>query len=145
MGSGDEEETQVDALQGRHTRPPLQGGFAALFPISLYFRAAGSVCPRPEQLDNSGKLFVKQFPGAAQYRAKHTNSLLWFPPPATSKMARIVPTLQMGAQRSGNTPLPSQSPGSDRPGSTFRSVCLLIAWFHHQCVDRMDMYGPGNL
>ena len=75
-GGGNEEETQVDALPGRHTHPHLEGGFAALFPISLYFRATGSVCPRPEQLGDSGKSFVKQFHGAAQYRTKHMNSLL---------------------------------------------------------------------
>ena len=35
-------------------------------------------------------------------------------------MARTVPTLQIGAQRGA---LPSQHPGSDRPGFTFR-ICL---------------------
>lgn len=128
------EETPVDACRAdkrAHTWRRLW----ALFPISLCFRAAGSVCPRSEQLGNSGKSFVKQSQGAAQYRVETWNSLLPVPPPATSEIAKTVPTLQIGSPERWE-PLPSQHQRSDRPGFTFRSVCLLIVWFLHQSVGR---------
>lgn len=123
-GSG---KTEADTLQGKpHARPyPTRGSIIVLFPILLYFRAVGCVCSRPEQLGNSGKSFVRQFSGAAQYRAKRVNYLLQSRPRASLTNfgnGGNRTALQMGTRRGGNRPLPG-----GRPEFRLGSVCLLNA------------------
>lgn len=143
-GGGDKEETQVDALQGRHA-PTLAGRLCGSVSNLTLLQSLWQCLPEARTIGQFREIIRQTVPWGSPVQSKAYKFFTPVLPPATSEMARIVPTLQMGAQRGGNTPLPSQRPGSDTPRFTFRSVCLLIAWFHHQCVDRMDIYGPGNL
>ena len=100
-----------------HARPhPTRGSFAVLFPVLLYFRAAGCVCSGPEQLGNSGKSFVEQFSGAAQDGAKRANYLLQShprPPSPTSETAGIVPHYRRELIEVGTDPFPGADPNSN--------------------------------
>ena len=130
---------------GQTHAPTLAGRLCGSVSNLTLLQSRWQCLPEARTIGQFREIIRQTVPWGSPVQSKAYKFFTPVPPPATSKMARIVPTLQMGAQRGGNTPLPSQSPGSDRPGFTFRSVCLLIAWFHHQCVDRMDIYGPGNL
>lgn len=115
-GGGDKEETQVDALQGRHA-PTLAGMLCGSVSNLTLLQSLWQCLPEARTIGQFREIIRQTVPWGSPVQTKHTNSLLRFSLPQLLKWQELCPLYRWEPREVGTHPCHHSAQGQTHPDS----------------------------